>query len=299
LPQFEQAELTGVTGAGRRLGSGAPSAVSEMPMRVIVPTRRRLRLLRDMSESWPVTKMLAARDFTLTFKQSALGPVWLVLQPLGMLGAFVVVFDSIADVSTGEVPYAVFSIVGVTVYGFLQLALGFGTRCFVTNKLLVKHVACPRLAVVHAKLLTALIQPVLMTVLTVGVVLVAGWPLPVNVLLWPVMLVWLAVFAWSLVIGLAAANVYFRDIAVLVPYLLQAGLLLSPIAYPLSTAPDALDPFFIANPVTGLVEAWRWCILGADPNLLAIGVSLAWTAVLPVLAWNLFARLEVRFADVI
>jgi lipopolysaccharide transport system permease protein len=266
--------------------------------KLIVPTRRRVHL-RHIAEAWPVTKMLAARDFTLTFKQSALGPIWLVLQPLGMLVAFVVVFDSIANVETGDVPYAVFSVVGVTVYGFLQLALGFGTRCYVTNKLLVKHVACPRLAIVHSKLLTALIQPVLMTIITVGVILIAGWPLPATALLAPVMLAWLAAFAWSLVIGMSAANVYLRDVAVAVPYLLQAGVLLSPVAYPLSKAPDALEPFFIANPVTGLVEAWRWCLLGADPNVLAIVVALAWTAVLPFLAWNLYARLEVRFADVI
>lgn len=285
-------------GAGARLGSRVASVAAERPARLIVPTRRRVRL-RHVVDAWPVTKMLAARDFTLTFKQSALGPVWLVLQPLGMLAAFVVVFDSIADVSTGDVPYAVFSVVGVTVYGFLQLALGFGTRCFVTNKLLIKHVACPRLAVVHAKLLTAVVQPVLMTLVTVVVILAAGWPLPVNVLLWPLMLLWLAVFTWGLVIGLSAANVYFRDVAVLVPYLLQAGLLLSPIAYPLSAAPEGLEPFFIANPVTGLVEAWRWCLLGADVDLLAVGIALGWTVVLPVLAWNMFARLEVRFADVI
>lgn len=290
--------MTGVPGAGARLGSRVASVAAESPARLIVPTNRRVRL-GHVVDAWPVTKMLAARDFTLTFKQSALGPVWLVLQPLGMLAAFVVVFDSIADVSTGDVPYAVFSVVGVTVYGFLQLALGFGTRCFVTNKLLIKHVACPRLAVVHAKLLTAVVQPVLMTLVTLVVILAAGWPLPVNVLLWPLMLLWLAVFAWGLVIGLSAANVYFRDVAVLVPYLLQAGLLLSPIAYPLSAAPEGLEPFFIANPVTGLVEAWRWCLLGADLDLLAVGVALGWTVVLPVLAWNMFARLEVRFADVI
>lgn len=252
-----------------------------------------------MVSTWPVTKTLALRDYTLTFKQTALGPVWLFLQPLTLLVGFTFVFGSIADVQTGRTPYALFSIVGVTVYGFVQLALGFGVRTFISNKLLIQYVACPRLALVNTKVLTSLAQPLLMIAVSVVAIAVTGYGPPVQVVLIPLLLAWLTGFVWALMLGLGAANVRFRDVGALLPYMLQVTMLLSPVAYPLSAAPDNLRWLFQLNPLTGIVEAWRWALLGTDPDLVAVGCSLGLCLLIAVASWQLFVRLEVRFADVI
>lgn len=275
------------------------SAGVSTPPRLIEPVKRRVTL-SEIRTSWPVSKMLAVRDFTITFKQTALGPVWLLLQPLGMLAAITVVFSEIADITTGsDIPYPLFSMVGVIVYGFVQLSLGFGVRCFVTNKLLVKHVACPRLALVNTKAITSLLQPILMTTLAIIAIVATGYGPPLQVVILPVLFLWLGIFAWGAMLGLASLNVRYRDVAVLLPYGLQLALLCAPVAYPLGKVPDAAYPFFVANPITGMVEAWRWTLLGASPDLLAVGVSLAVSAVLVIVSWRIFTRLEVQFADVI
>jgi lipopolysaccharide transport system permease protein len=275
------------------------SAVLESPeVRLIQPVKRRV-FLRDMRTTWPVTKTLALRDYTLTFKQTALGPVWLFLQPVTLLVGFTVVFGSIADVKTGKIPYALYSLVGITVYGFVQLALGFGVRTFIANKALIQYVACPRLALVNTKVLTSLVQPLLMIVIGTVVIAIAGYGPPVQILAMPLLLAWLTGLIWALMLGLGAANVRFRDVAALLPYSLQAAMLLSPIAYPLDKAPDQLRWLFDLNPLTGIVEAWRWSMLGTSPDLVAIGVALALSVLAALGAWQLFVRMEVRFSDVV
>lgn len=267
-------------------------------VRRIAPAKTRV-VLGDLWRTWPITRMFALRDFTLQFKQSLLGPVWLALQPLGMLGAFTVVFNGITKVGTGKVPYALFSIVGVMVYGYLQLVMTTGSRTLTMNKLLVRQVACPRLPIVTSKVITALVQPTFMLALTLVTLLASGWGLRLNMLLLPVAIGWLVLFAWAILLGVASVNVRYRDASALMPYALQAGLLVSPIAYPLSAAPASFEWLFILNPISGIVETWRWCLLGTPLNVEALAASVGWTVLLAVGNWRLFRRLEVGMGDVV
>jgi lipopolysaccharide transport system permease protein len=267
-------------------------------MALIAPARSRVRI-PELWTSMPLARTLAVRDFKVRYKQSALGWLWLLIQPLGMLAAFTAVFGGVADVGTDGVPYALFALVGVTVWTFVSSAVATGVRAHVMNLKLIKLVPCPRVAFVTANLIATLPYLAVPLLLTLVAIPLAGRALPVQTFALPLVALWLCVlvFAWTLL--LSAVNVRFRDVAQTIPFLLQSGVFLTPIAYPLSEAGSGLQTLLALNPLAGLLEVWRWCLLGTPPDELALMVSAASTPIVLAAAWYLFSRLEPRFADVV
>lgn len=240
--------------------------------------------------------MLASRDIRIKYKQAALGPLWLLIGPLGMLLSITVAFSGVTDVNTGEVPYVLFALVGMAVWTFVQVTTMVAPHAIVMNHTLVRRSTCPRLALVNGSV-AANLPPfvVILTATLAGVVLFEGVPLQIVVL--PFLVVWLFVFTWALTLLLAAVAVRARDIVSIVPLVVQAGLFLSPVGYPLSAAPPNVERALSLNPVSGLIEAWRWALLDTDPQLGVVAISGAWTLLLVAAGWFVFSRLEVRFAD--
>jgi ABC-type polysaccharide/polyol phosphate export permease len=233
------------------------------------------------------------------FKQAALGPVWVLAQPLSILLALTVVFQQVTTVDTGGVPYAAFALPGITVWTFTTTCLAMGSRVFIANKKLVTHVACPRTPFVTASVLSAapnLLLPLAFTLVTV--VWLTGLP-PVQVLLLPLLVAALVVLVWSLTLVAASLNVRFRDVSNVVPFVLQGGLFLTPIGYPLSSVDGWLEALLYLNPFTGLIEAWRWALLGSSLDPLLAAITAVETLLALLLGWRLFSRLETRFADII
>jgi lipopolysaccharide transport system permease protein len=132
----------------------------------------------------------------------------------------------------------------------------------------------------------------------VTVVWLTGLP-PVQVLLLPLLVAALVVLVWSLTLVFASLNVRFRDVSNVVPFILQGGLFLTPVGYPLSSVDGWLEVLLYLNPFTGIIELWRWSLLGSsvDPGLVAVTAGVTLLAL--VLGWRLFSRLETRFADII
>jgi ABC-type polysaccharide/polyol phosphate export permease len=265
---------------------------------VIAPAKSLVRI-RDIWTTLPVVRVLAVRDFKARYKQSALGPLWLLIEPLGVLGAFTVIFNGVSKVDTHGIPYALFALVGVTVWSFFQPSLAFGVRCHTSNKRLINSVACPRIAFVTATVAGSVPQLALtLVLLLIAVVALTGVP-PAGAVLLPLCIAWLVVLSYSLVLALSALNVRFRDVSSIVPFILQGALFLSPIGYPASAAPPGIATVLTLNPLTGLIETWRWCLLGSAVSILSVLIALGWTAVLAVGGWLVFKRLEPKFADVI
>jgi ABC-type polysaccharide/polyol phosphate export permease len=303
LPELELTkpvvpEQERVAGAAAR--TEVPSYQARVPAEVhsIVPAARRVRP-RDVVTTWRLSRALAVRDFKVMYKQSALGPLWLVIQPLGILGAFTVVFSGVASVDTSGVPYPLFALVGVTVWTFVQTAVSSGTRAIINNKKLVRHVSCARHPFVTANVAASIPNLMLPLALTIPSIYLLDRSLSLNALLLPVCIAWLLLLIWSTALLFAATNVPFRDITSVVPFLLQGGIFLTPVAYPLSEVPSPLATVLAINPLTGMIEAWRWCLLGSAASPGVVAAALFGTLVIVVAAWQVFVRLEPRFADVI
>lgn len=239
--------------------------------------------------------MLGRRDITVKYKQSALGPLWLVLQPLGMLIAFVVAFSAVTNVDTGGVPYVVFALVGLTVWTYVQMTISVAPMTLPSNQTVVRRSACPRVALVTGTMIGVL--PPLGVVLSasLGAAAIANG-LPTQTLLLPFMIAWLLVFMWGVTLLVAALGGRFRDAVAFAPLVVQAGVFLTPVGYPLNVSGEVASVLAF-NPVSGLIEAWRWTLLDLSPDMFAIAIAIAWTIGAVLFGWYVFGRMETRFAD--
>lgn len=264
-------------------------------MREAVPVKSRLKL-RDLITSMPVARVIGARDIKVKYKQSALGPLWLLLQPLGILAAITVAFSGVTDIDTGGVAYIAFGLVGVAVWMFIAMTIAIAPQTFLANAALVRRSPAPRPAFITATVYSNLpLLGIMVAVTLIAAVLLEG--LPVQVLAIPVLAVWLLLFTWAVTALIAPVAARFRDAVALVPLIIQGGIFLSPVGYPLDAAPSTLKTALSINPVSGLIESWRWAILDMTPDMTVIAIAIAWTVVLLAVSWYLFARLEVRLAD--
>jgi lipopolysaccharide transport system permease protein len=256
-------------------------------------------------ELWQHAELLGFlvwRDIRIRYAQTVLGIGWAVLQPLVAMGIFAVVFGRFARMPSDGVPYGVFALVGIAAWTYLSTATTAASASLVTNASLVTRVYFPRIAMPLAATLSALVDlGIGLVLLLIAGAIVGIVPAAVAVVLVPMGILALVLFAAGLGMLLAALNVRYRDVRYVVPFLLQILLYASPVVYPLSLVPERYRWAFMANPLTGAIESLRAGLLGT------IGVTEA----LPLLASSLaggiavflagsayFARTERSFADV-
>ena len=268
-----------------------------------VENRPRTGLLRlDLGELWAYRELagfMALRDVRVRYKQAALGIGWAVFQPLAGAVVFTFVFQRLADVQSDGLPYPVFAFAGLLAWNYTSGAVIKATQSLVSNAGLVTKVYFPRLLIPLAAVLPGLLDlavtlPVL-AVLCIAYDVGPGW----AVLTLPLWIAAAMVVAFAVGLLLAAVNVRYRDVNQAISLAVQLWLFLSPVAYPTSTVPEAWQPVYALNPMVGVVEGFRWCLLGGPApgpwSLLSAAVTLALLGV----ALVYFQRTERRFADVI
>jgi lipopolysaccharide transport system permease protein len=280
----------------------APPAAAAAPVstetRLVVATKKRIKL-SDVWRSRAVAKVVAARDLKVKYKQSLLGPLWLLIQPLGILAAMIVAFHGVASVDTGGVGYVPFSLTGLAVWTLVQMTLLNGVQALLANALLIRRVNAPRIAFVSGAVLSNLPAPIVTFAAALITLLASGQGLQIQILLLPAVIVWLLVFTFALVCVFAALAVRFRDILSLLPFWSQAGLFLTPVGFSLATAPGKVQTLLTLNPLSGLLELTRWCVLGTPLTAPPVIVSAVGSVIIAWVGWEVFARIEVRFADII
>jgi lipopolysaccharide transport system permease protein len=261
----------------------------------------------NLAEIWQFRDLLftlARRDVTLRYRQTALGIVWVVLQPLIAAAIFTFVFGRIAKLPTPTgVPYFVFSYAGLLCWNAFNVTLTKASACLVGNSQLVSKVYFPRLVLPISTIFSTLID-FGVALGMMAILLVANHITPhIGILMLPV---WLALtLGLALAIGAftAALTVTYRDVQYVVPVVMQFALYASPVAYAVSTVskvPASLRKVFFLNPLVGLLEGFRWSLLGLPEMRWDLA---AYSAVFVVLAlfYSAFAfkRMERKFADVI
>jgi lipopolysaccharide transport system permease protein len=276
-------------------GAVAEAASSPAP-RVLGPTKHRVRI-SELWTTWSIAWMIGRRDIRAKYKQAALGPLWLVIAPFGMLAAIMIAFAGVTDARTSGIPYVLFALTGLTVWTFIQLSLTLGTTSISTNAPLVRRSPIPRIALPIGSMIGNL-PPFLVMFATALVGAAVSGRLPIQALLLPLLLVWLFVFVLATILLVSAVSARFRDTTSAMPLIIQAGIFVSPVGYSLTGAPRDIHLLLLVNPVSGLIEAWRWALLNLQhPAVNAIVIAGVWTVFLAVLGWRTFGRMEVDFAD--
>ncbi len=276
----------------------------DKPLLVIEPTRGWAALnLREIWQFRDLLLTLAGRDVKLRYRQTALGAIWVVLQPLLAAGIFTFVFSKVAKMPSDGVPYFLFSYAGLLAWNAFNSTLGKASTCLIQNSQLISKVFFPRLIVPLSTVFSTLIDfgvaLGMMAVLMLINHVVPGWPL----LLLPL---WLAlILMLSVGIGLfaAALTVSYRDVQFVLPVLLQFLLYASPVAYASSKVPPQYHALYMLNPLAGLLEAFRWSFFGSvstgSISWWAVAYGAAWAVVAFVGGAFAFKKMERRFADVI
>jgi lipopolysaccharide transport system permease protein len=256
----------------------------------------------DLDELWAYRELaavLAIRDLKVRYKQAAFGVAWAVIQPLAGMVVFTIIFGRLADLPSDGVPYAVFSFVGLAVWNYHSTVLSQASLSLVNNASLVTKVYFPRVLAPLAATLPGLVD-LGIALCILGVLLVLYDTTPSwGLLTLPLATVCLVATALGVSLWLAAVNVRYRDIKYGVNLLVQLWLFASPVTYPSSLVEGQWRILYYANPMAGIIDWFRWALVGTPAPGRDLALSLAVTAV--VLAGGLayFQRAERRFADVI
>jgi lipopolysaccharide transport system permease protein len=243
---------------------------------------------------------LTARDLKIRYKQSALGIVWAILQPFGLMVVFSIIFSHFVRIKTSGIPYPIFSYVALVPWTYFSNALTFGVSSLVSNSNLLTKIYFPRELFPLASLVATFVDFLVASSIFAAMLLYYHIGLTVEVLWLPVIILLQLAFTLGVLLILSTANVFFRDIRLVLPFLLQLWMYVTPIIYPLSVVPARYRIFFWLNPMTGIVDGFRRTIVqGQSPDLRLLGFTAGASLGLLIAGYSLFKRLEMQFADVI
>lgn len=243
---------------------------------------------------------LVWRDVKIRYKQTVIGGLWAILQPLTTMAIFTVVFGTFVKIPSDGVPYPVFAYAALVPWTYFAQALGRSGTSLVNESSLITKVYFPRLIIPFSAVLSPLVEFILSFIILIGLIIWYGVVWSWSILAIPLFLFLAAMTALSVGLWLTALNVRYRDIAYTLPFITQIWMYASPIVYPVSMVPEKWRPFYNLNPMTGVIEGFRWALLGkANPDLNAIMMSS--TVVLLLLLGGIlfFRKMSLTFADVI
>lgn len=269
-----------------------------MPTTVITPPGRiAMPNLRELWQAREVLYQFGMRDVVLRYRQTAVGIVWVLLQPLVSAGIFSIVFGTVAQLSSDGVNYFVFSFVGMLAWNLFSNIITRSTNSIVSSQAMISKVYFPRMLVPMSGILSVLLD--FSIALGLGLVLLVvyginpGWP----VLLLPVWVVLLVLLATGIGLAASAVMVKYRDVAYVVPWMLQTLLFASPVAY---AVPPDLQTLYNLNPLTWFLELFRYSLVGLPaPEPWKIAAAAAVALVAFVGGAFAFQQFEREFADVI
>lgn len=244
---------------------------------------------------------LAWRDLLVRYRQTALGVAWAVLRPLLMMLAFTVVFHRVAKLPSDGVPYPTLVLAALLPWQLFAQGFAEAGSSLVSNANLVSKVYFPRLIIPAATLAVGLVDFAISLGLLAALMTWYGHPPGVQVLALPLFVALALGAAVGAGLWTAALSVRYRDFRYVVPFVVQLGLFISPVGYSTSSIPEAWRLLYALNPMVGIIEGFRWSLLGGDVTLngTALAISVVVVCALLVSGTAFFRRTERSFADVI
>ncbi|NBB23598.1 ABC transporter permease [Porphyrobacter sp. SLTP] len=282
--------------------------------RQVADTRRREPLLvleaghaerhywRDLWAYRELFAILAWRDVSVQYKQTVIGAAWAVIRPLLTMLVFTGIFGNLAKLpSEGGAPYPVLVMAGMLPWFLFSTMLGNGSGSLVQNSNLISKVYFPRLIVPVASSFVALVDFAITFVLLIGMMVVFGALPDWRILLLPAFILLAIMTALGPALIMASLNVRYRDFRFIVPFVVQFGLYVSPVGFSSSIIPEEWRLLYSMNPVVGVIDGFRWCLLGGATPFYVPGFILS-LGVATLLLWvgiKTFRATEKTFADLV
>ena len=256
--------------------------------------------LRDLWLYRELILFMTWRDLKVRYKQTLLGTSWAVLQPFLTMVVFSIFFGNLANVPSDGVPYPIFSYTALIPWTLFSKALHDASRSLVASSHMITKVYFPRMILPLASVLAGVVDFLIAFVVLIGMMIFYGIYPTSNIWALPLFLLLALVTAVGVGLWLSALNVLYRDINYVLPFLTQFWMFLTPIAYPSSMVPQRFQTLYALNPMTGVVEGFRWALLGTGqtPGAMTL-VSSVVALVLLISGMFYFRRMERQFADMV
>lgn len=269
---------------------------------IIAPGLTEKNYWRDLWRYRELFIILAWRDVAVRYKQTIIGVAWAVLRPFLTMIVFTVIFGKLAKLpSDGNAPYAIMVFAGMLPWYLFSTALSESSNSLISNSNLISKVYFPRMIIPTATVVVALIDFLISFVILLGLMLWYQF-LPGNQIFFlPVFIVLALLTSLGPGLWITALNVKYRDFRYVIPFIVQFGLYISPVGFSSSVVPDSWRLLYSLNPMVGIIDGFRWCILGGDSPLYWPGflISLVMVGFFLWLGVTRFRRMEKTFADII
>jgi len=305
LPVKSQTEATATVATEPRWGATEnETRTDQAPFTqeiLIQPSRGWVSLkLRDVWEYRELLYFLAWRDIKVRYKQTVLGASWAILQPVLTMVLFSVVFGRLLQAPSDGIPYPIFTFCALLPWQLFAHALTQSSNSLVSNKHLITKVYFPRLVIPISAILAGLVDFGIAFVVLLGMMLYYGITPTAAIVTLPLFLLLAIATALAVGLWLSALNVQYRDVRHTIPFLTQIWLFATPVAYASSLIPEPWRAWYGLNPMAGVVEGFRWALLGqtGSPGSLVLVSALA-VAILLVGGLMYFRRMEKSFADIV
>lgn len=272
------------------------------PVLILEPGRSEKNYWADLWRYRELFIILAWRDISVRYKQTIIGILWAILRPFLAMIVFTIIFGRIAKLpSDGNAPYALMVFAAMLPWSLFSNALSETSNSLIGNANLIGKVYFPRIIIPMATLVTAFIDFIISIIILIGMMVyyqfIPGW----QIMLLPIFMI-LALLA-SLGPGLwvAALNVKYRDFRYVIPFVVQFGLYVSPVGFSSKIIPEGWRLFYSLNPAVGVIDGFRWCILGTESTIFLPGFFLSLVIIAFFLVFGLFRfrKAEKAFADII
>ena len=256
--------------------------------------------LRDLWLYRELIFFMTWRDLKVRYKQTLLGAGWAILQPFLTMVVFSIFFGSLANVPSDGVPYPIFSYTALIPWTLFSKALQDASRSLVQSSHMITKVYFPRMILPLSSILAGVVDFLIAFLVLIGMMVFYGIFPTSNIWLLPLFILLALVTAVGVGLWLSALNVLYRDINYVLPFLTQLWMFLTPIAYPSSMVPRQFQTLYALNPMAGVVEGFRWVLLGSGqpPGVMTLVSGLA-AMVLLISGMFYFRRMERLFADMV
>ena len=269
---------------------------------VIEPGRQERNYWRDLWRYRELFQVLAWRDLSVRYKQTAIGVVWALIRPLLTMVVFTIVFGRIAQLpSDGSTPYALMVFAGMLPWTFFSTGLAEASNSLVNSANLISKVYFPRLIVPIATVVVAFVDFLITFAILIGLFVWYRFLPSWHMIYLPLFIILAFLASIGPALWITALNVQYRDFRYVIPFVVQFGLYVSPVGFSSSVISEHWRLLYSLNPMVGVIDGFRWCILGGQSQLYLPGLVLS-TAVTIFFLWfgiRKFRKLEKSFADLI
>ncbi|NUQ82477.1 MAG: ABC transporter permease [Bacteroidetes bacterium] len=271
-----------------------------MPTTIIDASRNRLSLnLKELIAYRDLMFTLAYRDLRVRYAQTFLGFLWAFLQPVVTLTIFTLVFGRVARVDTGSVPYPLFALCGMTAWNYFSSVMSGAGSSIIGAQGMISKIYFPRLVIPLSKSLVSLVDFLLVFVLMIALMIWYGVSPGASIVFLPLFLALALISGLAVGIWLSALTVRFRDFQHIIPFAVQLGMYATPVAYPANLVPPDLQFWYFLNPMAGVVEGFRWSLLGGPEPGIMIFVSASVVVLLLIAGLYYFRKVESVMADIV